>query len=219
MKNMFSKTGRTLIIATIFCIALIIVRHFNQDAAQAPLYYNKYPHFSFLIWNLFLAWIPYWIANFFPFSKNIILKILGLLAWLIFLPNAPYIITDLIHLRPRASAPIWYDLMTFVAFAGTGLMLGLLSLKIILRKLQFASPKWERLFSSICIGLCSYGVYIGRFQRWNSWDIISNPSAIIRENLQIISHPLAHQEILGMVLLFSGLLWISFEMMSAINQH
>lgn len=98
--------------------------------------------------------------------------------WLIFFPNAPYILTDLQHLGDRVSnVPLWYDVIMLIWFSWTGMLLGVVSLnlmqEIILRQLG-------RLFSWVFViavaGLTSVGLYLGRFVRLNSWDILQDPS-------------------------------------------
>ncbi len=112
--------------------------------------------FMFLVWNLFLAWIPFLITYNLKHIHSLYGKLLTLpmlLLWLLFLPNAPYIITDLIHLRVRPPLPLWYDTTMLFAFAWTGMMLGFFSL-------LYARDYWARYIhkktsGSICI--CLFG--------------------------------------------------------------
>ena len=97
-----------------------------KDISQPNLFY------FFLIWNLFLAWIPYWLAQVLvqlhKRPKSIVFLVLTWGLWLLFFPNAPYIITDLIHLKPRWPIPLWYDAMLLFFYSWAGLILGFLSL-------------------------------------------------------------------------------------------
>jgi uncharacterized membrane protein len=146
-------------------------------------FYTGHLLFGFLIWNLFLAWLPFLFAVvviMFP-GKHYVTFLFGGL-WLLFLPNAPYIVTDLLHLGLRADAPLWFDLILLVSFALTGLFLGISSLSFMH---QQVSGRWGALagwfFVLIALVCAGFGVYIGRFLRWNSWDLFSNPLLLLSD--------------------------------------
>src|SRR5581483_11323407 len=110
--------------ATAFCLGLLVLRAWHY---HSPVQF-------WLVWNLFLAWLPA-LGAFAAYNLNHLptrlrwLPILGFsVLWLLFLPNAPYLITDIIHLKPHPGVPLWYDLITLVTFAWTGSFLGLISL-------------------------------------------------------------------------------------------
>ncbi|MEZ4825742.1 MAG: DUF1361 domain-containing protein [Bacteroidia bacterium] len=164
---------------------------------------NKY--FLFLSWNLFLAWIPYMIASWLTWRNDrpAWVTALGITGWLLFFPNAPYILTDLFHLRPRSASPLWLDLTVLLSFAWTGMWLGMSSL----RKIQLAFfdrlGHWEgRMVTAAVLFLTSFGVYLGRYLRWNSWDIISNPMGLFNDIFQRIIHPLEYSRSTGFTLVF-----------------
>jgi len=150
---------------------------------------------AFLVWNLFLAWIPF-LISFYLYQKKErqhpikLYLILGV--WVLFLPNAPYIITDLIHLRPRDGVPLWYDAITIFIFAFHGLMLGIISTLLIHESLKRHLSDFKiwtlLLFTFILTG---YGIYIGRFLRWNSWDIVVQPISLLEESVLKLTNPLA----------------------------
>ncbi len=174
---------------------------------------------GFLAWNLFLAWIPYLAALRFERLQATGAGRLGLLAlfavWLAFLPNAPYIITDFIHLDHRPPVPVWYDMVMLFAFACTGMALGLFSLYEIqlgLRR-QF-SGKLTHLIIFGAAGLAGFGVWLGRFQRWNSWDILTNPLALAGDIAQtlMIRHELL--KAMGISGLIGGMLLLGYAMLS-----
>lgn len=147
--------------------------------------------FGFLVWNLFLAWVPY-VASL-RFGRTVgparIMRIGWFVLWLAFLPNAPYIVTDLIHLQYRPPIPIWYDMIMLFAFACTGLTLGLLSLFEIQRALwQQFSARMAQGIVFMAIFLSGFGVWLGRFQRWNSWDILTNPHGLFRDMAETLTH-------------------------------
>lgn len=161
--------------ATIFCLILV----------RARIAYSDTFRYTFLIWNLFLAWIPFIIA-YFTYSLSlrrtalyVVIPISAVL-WLIFFPNAPYILTDFQHLSMNnGAAPLWFDVIMLVWCAWTGLLLGVVSLYLMqeIVKREFGRVVgW--MFVFVVAALASAGIYIGRFIRWNSWDILRNPFGI-----------------------------------------
>ena len=141
----------------------------------------------YLIWNLFLAWIPYTISGFFikkdmPVGRFVIFFIF----WLIFFPNAPYLVTDVLHIAGRFSPFLWYDSLLFFFFGWIGLFLGMLSLLDIHQylKTHLSYIISEIIIFAICI-ISSFGIYLGRFERWNSWDIFINPFHLIKDSFNV----------------------------------
>ncbi|CAH0177815.1 hypothetical protein SRABI27_01177 [Pedobacter sp. Bi27] len=133
--------------------------------------------------------------------------ILLTITWILFFPNSPYILTDLFHLRLNGSAPIWFDLVLILSFAWTGLVYGLISLMDIEKHLITYLNK--KLVNSLIISflfLASFGIYLGRYLRWNSWDIISNPLGLASDILGRFLNPLSHPRTWGMTLLMGLLL-------------
>ncbi len=149
----------------------------------------------FMVWNLFLAWVPFVVAYLLNRKEeklHILKLILPLFLWLLFLPNAPYIITDLIHLRPRDGVPLWYDAIVIFIFAFNGMLLGIISTLFvheILEKYFKSILIWGFLIASFI--LMGYGIYLGRFLRWNSWDILIHPIDLIQESFLKLTSPLA----------------------------
>ena len=152
--------------------------------------------YAFLIWNIFLAWIPLGLAHTattFSWKRRYILISLPFAAilWLLFFPNAPYILTDLQHLgSPKPGIPVWFDVLLLMWFAWTGLLLGMVSLFLmqdIVRREFGRITGW--LFVFIVGILASLGIYIGRFLRWNSWDLLFNPLERLRDFLYYAAHP------------------------------
>lgn len=133
--------------------------------------------FVYILWNIILAFIPFLISSILLYYSDIhklnqTLFVLGGIVWLIFLPNAPYIVTDLIHLGEVRSVPILYDSVLLFTSAWVGLLLGLHSIeqfeKILLSKY---SKKITNFIILMIILFTSFGIYLGRFLRFNSWDI------------------------------------------------
>jgi uncharacterized membrane protein len=149
--------------------------------------------YVFLAWNLFLAWIPFAISQKLTASDNRWKILLLFATWLLFLPNAPYIITDFFHLRQRPPVPYWYDVLLLFSAALNGLMLGLASLLIVEK---FLIRRYGNKISALLIFcsffLCSFGIYIGRYLRWNSWDIVTNPDDIAAAILERVFNPFDH---------------------------
>lgn len=143
----------------------------------------------FLIWNLFLAWIPYIISSFFikkDTSRNSF--ILFFIFWLLFFPNAPYLATDTMHLVSSLPASLLYDSLLLFFFGWTGLLLGTLSLFHIHQYLKnHLSHSAAEISVFIICFVSSFGVYLGRFERWNSWDIFINPAYLMKDSLDVLA--------------------------------
>ena len=153
--------------------------------------YTSTWHYVFLIWNLFLAWIPFIIA-FFTYTLTLnrrqlsILIPVGAFFWLLFFPNAPYILTDFQHLAGQwRDLPVWYDVMMLIWFSFTGVLLGITSLFLMHEIVRREFGRWLGWgFVAVVAALSSAGIYIGRFIRLNSWDIFSNPASIALNTIQ-----------------------------------
>ncbi|MDX1522736.1 MAG: DUF1361 domain-containing protein, partial [Anaerolineae bacterium] len=125
----------------------------------------------YLVWNLFLAWIPYlaglWVAyTQQKYPRQWWLWPLPGLIWLAFFPNAPYLVTDFIHLRWYPPVPLWYDVGLLTVFAWTGLFLAVFSLRamqLLVKRLAGTVISW--LFVLGMLGLSGLGVWLGRFLR------------------------------------------------------
>jgi uncharacterized membrane protein len=187
VRNRYSIAVFTLLnLACAICIMLVFARVAYSDSGR---------HIG-LIWNLFLAWIPFMLAYFAHLvswrraSLYLIIPVISFL-WLIFFPNAPYMLTDLQDLARQATdAPLWYDVIIVVWCSWTGMMLGVVSLYLmqdIIMRTFGRTPGW--LFVFVISGLSSFGIYIGRFVRLNSWDILQNPAETAQEILGIVIDP------------------------------
>ncbi|GAB3792144.1 hypothetical protein GCM10028819_01830 [Spirosoma humi] len=140
--------------------------------------------FIMLTWNLFLAWFPLGVVLVLrdlrqSGFRNKWLLAGGLASWLAFLPNAPYIITDLFHIKDIDQPLLWFDTMALFVFALTGLLVGLYSILIVhrmLRPLAGTLLTWALILSSQI--LSGFGIYLGRVGRWNSWDVLTSPTAL-----------------------------------------
>lgn len=171
--------------------------------------------FAFLVWNLFLAWMPLGfaaMANRIPFIAKRQWLALGFAAgWLLFFPNAPYILTDLFHLRPRAGVPYWYDLLLILSFATNGLLVGMASLFEIhswLNRHYKAWIGWATISAALVAG--GFGIYLGRYLRWNSWDILKHPGDLMNDVLQPLLHPFSNKETIAMTLGFAAFMGLCY---------
>jgi len=180
-----SKVFSTFIGLSVFSLFILMIRMKLTDS-----YY-----YLFLVWNLFLAFIPFALSTYLSFQQklnNVILTLISII-WLLFLPNAPYIITDLFHLQYSHPNHIWLDVLTISAFAVTGLYLfyqSLLTMEIIFKKKL--SYKTSIYITPLLIILVAFGVYLGRYLRFNSWEILSQPFSIFESIIEIIFNPKTH---------------------------
>ncbi|MBI3174883.1 MAG: DUF1361 domain-containing protein [Chloroflexi bacterium] len=172
--------------ASLICIMLVGARITVSDSGR----------YAGLVWNLFLAWIPFllaYAAYTLSWSRRWLYIVIPVTAflWLIFFPNAPYILTDLQHLaRQSVDTPLWYDVIMLVWFSWTGLLLGLVSMYLmheILQRTFNRTVGWGFVF--LVSGLSSFGVYLGRFVRFNSWDILQDPSEVAVTVLGLVIDP------------------------------
>ena len=203
------NTAKFLFFLTAFNLFLVIMRVFISSR----------PTFAFLGWNLFLAWIPYLSSTILTrvIKNRYLLFVLPLLAtWLAFLPNSPYILTDLIHLKTRPGIPLWFDLMMLLSFAINGLMLALASISDVHDYLRHYFPNWvSHVLIASSIFLTSYGIYLGRILRWNSWNLLTHPSLILetffKQMLLQSNSTLPALGITGFFFLFLSFCYLSYR--------
>ncbi|NHF58138.1 DUF1361 domain-containing protein [Flavobacteriaceae bacterium TP-CH-4] len=213
MKTLLAKNRAlylNLMLSTAFALALLV---FRIQLTQTYFY-------LFLVWNLFLAGIPFVISQALCHGRWLRnSKLLGtgsFLIWLLFLPNSPYIITDLVHLHDQASHLRWFDLFLVFVFALNGLVFGLLSLLDIYGLL---AERYDRTVASyslfkICL-LSGFGIYLGRFLRFNSWDIVTKPTTLFHQAWFSMKEP----KMWLFTLAFGGFLWILFTLLRALLKH
>ena len=202
MQTFFTKQNKVVTINIIFCLALILFR----------VKYTQSTTYMFLIWNLFLAGIPYAISQLAKKSsllkKHVLLLLSVLFIWLLFLPNAPYIITDLIHLNHINSSFIWFDALLIFIFAANGLLLAIFSMVDVYTVLK---EKWNTTiasFSMIFIAfLTGFGIYLGRYLRWNSWELFTQPNHLFQD----IITSLQNTKTIGVTISMACLLLILFS--------
>ena len=204
-----------LVLCTLLACLLLIGR----------VYLSRHLTYIFLIWNLFLAWLPYlaslWTNSLYQRQSRRwgYLLVPGLL-WLIFFPNAPYIVTDFFHLQHRPPVPLWYDIGLLAIFAWTGLFLAVFSLRamqMLVKTVAGSVAAW--LFVAAVIGLSGLGVYIGRFLRWNSWDLFLHPQAVLTDIVIHLTHPLQYAAAFGVSFMFALFLLVCYLTITANPLH
>ena len=226
MKTTFSKLAVLLSITVLFDAVLLLYRNIHLTAYWAGFHEgselmigDRRVTFLFLGWNLFLAWIPYGISLLLKERQSLPFKLIIISAWLLFFPNAPYIITDLLHLRARPPVPLWYDMLTIFAFAWTGLIFGFLSL---IRVQKILIREWGVTVGHLLTGgaflLAGLGIYIGRFLRWNSWDIVTRPFHLIADLATIFTDPAMHWPAMGLGILSSVLMILGYATIRAMRK-
>jgi uncharacterized membrane protein len=176
--------------------------------------------YLFFCWNLLLAWVPLGLSLVLARWRpgRFMTGALGA-AWLAFFPNAPYIVTDLVHLRARSPVPLWFDALLMSAFALTGLGLGLMSLRVVHRLVERrrgAAAGW--VFVGAVATLTGLGIYLGRFLRWNSWDLFTRPTELVAEVGAWVLNPTSHVHSAGTALGFGGLFALSYLLMAALTR-
>jgi uncharacterized membrane protein len=201
----FIQLQSVLAACCIFCLALL--------AGRIKLSGNI--AYIFMAWNLFLACVPMAFAillRYFTPKSNALCAGLFVL-WLLFFPNATYMISDLLHLTHLRSAliPGWYDAIMLFFYALTGLFLGLVSLNYVHVYLKSVfSVKWSWIIVSCSILLSGFGVYLGRFLRWNSWDIIRHPFGLFQDITERITHPIVHFQTYIVTFVFTVILFFAY---------
>lgn len=214
IKSFVISQFRILSIIFVLTSMSIILLMFRIKITQSFFY-------LFLVWNIFLAYIPYAITFYLSSvstTKNV--KLLGwFIVWLLFLPNAPYILTDLWHLRLAESNWFWLDIIVFSSFAATGLLLFFLSIIDMVSVLQLHIKQVILDFLSIALMLLSsFGIYLGRFLRYNSWEVMSNPKLLISDIFEIIFNPYIHKEAWYFTIIFAVFLYVGFWVFKSLIQ-
>lgn len=206
MLNRLRESGRLrltvfLFVFSMYCVMLSAFRFF----------YTGTHRYLFLNWNLFLAFLP-WLLTSLAVLRNVKSRIAILVimaVWLLFFPNCLYILTDLIHLRQIEDAPLWLDLILVLSFAWAGLCYGFISLMDIeyFMKEKFRAGTKTVAFLSICmIYMAAFGIYIGRFWRWNSWDLLGNPAELMHDTFDRFTDAGNNYRIFGFTILMGTLL-------------
>jgi uncharacterized membrane protein len=189
------------------------------------IYIGHHVEYAFLPWNLFLAWVPYVFSVIVGFLNQRYpgrgwLLLLPSLFWLTFFPNAPYVVTDLLHLDPRPPVPIWYDIGLLAAFVWTGCLIAVVSLSIMqtaVKSYWGSVASWLFVLSTIV--LSGLGIYLGRFLNLNSWDLFIQPQDVLADVLVRVLHPIRHSQIYGVTLMFASFLLVCYLTFISVQQR
>ncbi|MEW6160137.1 MAG: DUF1361 domain-containing protein [Verrucomicrobiota bacterium] len=190
----------------------------------ARLVVTRQVEFLYLPWNLFLAWVPVvfsgaaWWRWRRAGSESLSFFICSF-AWLIFFPNAPYVLTDLVHLQARPPAPLWFDATLLIWFGWTGYLLGYFSLYVMHVIVSNIVGPWKAwAFVLVVLGLTGLGLYIGRFLRWNSWDLFFAPWMVLSDVGERLVHFRQNKDMIVFSGLCSGFLLLSYLFLYSVCQ-
>ena len=215
------RSPRIQFMYTLLAASLVSIGLFSYGALR-----NHNLNYSYLVWNLTLAWVPLllvlWLLRILRHKLWSSWEALGVsLLWLVFLPNSFYMISDFIHLRDVGRVDALFDALMFTSFIYTGVILGFSSLYLIHLQLRRRLP--ERTAAAWIAGtllLCSGAIYIGRDLRWNSWDIVTNPGGLLFDVSDRLQHPSAYPQMLVTIVTFFilltsmyGLVWRGIQVL------
>lgn len=203
------RVSLMLAVASVLCGAMAISR---------ALYCGSLAYL-FLGWNLVLAWVPLGLSLVLigGWGQRRLARWTLVGAWFLFFPNAPYMVTDLIHLRPRTPVPLWFDAVMIFSFAMTALCLAFVSLFIVHRVVEQRRGRWVGWsFVGLISLFTGFGVYLGRFQRWNSWDPVVRPGEILADLAGRVLSPLAHPRTLAVTLVVAAMFGTAYLVLFAL---
>lgn len=198
-----------LIAALAAASALSVAALFVEIAETGNSFYR------FLVWNLFLAWVPLAAAlacHAFARARVYGLAVGAGVIWLLFFPNAPYMLTDYIHIRDvHVTSPLWWDALMLSSFVWTGLMLGFVSLYLMQDAWSAHVGRFVSwLLASLALGVGSFGVYLGRFVRLNSWDALLHPRSVAHIIATEVENPVQQPRLLGVLGLLTAFMLIGY---------
>jgi uncharacterized membrane protein len=215
-------TARVLVLlglGSLVSVVLLLIRVFATDSLW----------FTFMVWNLFLAWLPLLFALGLRVNlankpwlhwQNIGLTFL----WLGFLPNSFYLMSDLIHLQSSGGTSIMYDIAMLCSFIFNGLLLGYISTYIVHARLL---TRVKQASAHSLIGLvflaCGFAIYLGRYLRWNTWDVLVNPTGLLFDLSERVVDPFIHAQTYITTLVFfvviASTYAVLFELVSMVQRN
>lgn len=209
-----AELHRWLAASAAFSVLMVLVR----------IAYTGELTFVFLVWNLFLAYVPLFITGWLQRNPGFIEArwkfAAAFICWLLFVPNAFYIITDLFHLRTASPWPMWFDTALILSFAWNGLLPGLITVRDMERMtrlhLGYKNELWF-IYPIMCLN--AFGVYIGRYLRFNSWDVLTSPFGLAIDIAGVILHPFEDKTAWGMVACYSVLMTMIYITTQKINRQ
>jgi uncharacterized membrane protein len=184
--------------------------------------------FGYLLWNLFLAWLPFLFAiRLVSILRRKLWSSWEALAvsalWLIFLPNTFYMVSDFIHLGEVKRVDLLYDSVMFSSFILVAVLLGICSLypvhmQVRKRLRSYGSTLWVL----VILLLIGFAIYLGRDLRWNSWDVLTNPGGLLFDISDRLIHPAAYPQMLLTIVIFTifmssvyGIAWYGMKLVKS----
>lgn len=175
------------------CLSSVFLLMLRVNATESLRY-------VFLVWNLLLALVPLFLAWFLVsrvkrFGWQRWQQIFLTIVWLSFSPNSFYLITDFVHLRETTEIGLFYDIVMLASFVVNGLLLGYLSVYLVHKEIIKRLPSGRSYLVIFAIFfLCSFAIYLGRFTRWNTWDIVFQPAGLLFDVSDRFVNPGMHSE-------------------------
>lgn len=218
-KSQPDKFIASLAVVCLTSVFLLIFRILSSDSSR----------YFFMLWNLILAVIPvvlaWWLYERLKTKPWLSPKQLLITAgWLFFLPNSFYLVTDFVHLRQTFEVSLLYDVVLFTSFALSGIILGFLSLYLVhneLNKRLKTKQSWILVILLLLAG--SFAIYLGRFSRWNTWDILLEPAGLLFDVSDTFVNPNSNSETYETTLIFLILLlplyWLVWETANYLKNH
>jgi uncharacterized membrane protein len=202
MMKHLSSLEKMLMVSVSFTISLLVAR----------IFYTKEAAYLFYFWNTFLGILPLVFSHLLLRQQRYNLTALVLiLCWLAFFPNAPYLITDIFHYTEKPPVPKWFDLLLVTTAAWNGLLLGIVSLMQVEQFLsRHIQAKWVKRLVIVSFLLCGYGVYIGRYLRFNTWDAVTNPQKLLATLAGHFFQPHEHLAVWAFTIVFSAMFGIVY---------
>lgn len=198
----YNRLVFAIIVANLLSVALVINRIISSDSYR----------YAFMLWNILLAIVPVLLALWLvhrirKYGWLRIGQIILTAVWLVFLPNSFYMATDFIHLQPTYEASILYDIILLASFMINGLILGYVSLLMVHRELaRRLKPRQSAGIVALILLGSSFAIYLGRYTRWNTWDLLLQPAGLLFDISDRFVNPGAHQQTFGMTILLFALL-------------
>lgn len=162
----------------------------------------------FMFWNLFLAWLPvlfaFWLRLRLVKTRWLTWQNIAItLLWLVFLPNSFYMVSDLIHLETTGEVMKLYDTAMMMSLIANGLILGYIATFVVHQELlKRLRDRWAHAIIGLVFLSCGFAIYLGRYLRWNTWDFLINPAALLFDISDRVLRPGAHVETYTITLTF-----------------
>ena len=210
---MISKLKWHVLFGCLLVIAMLVSR----------IIYTGEKTYLFILWNMFLAFMPLGIAMIAKrFSYQSLRLVVASAVWLLFFPNAPYLITDLYHLSHLKGVPVWYDALMLFTAAYSCVIMGFVSLRIMETQWQlgwrlkwFAKWKTSLGFRALLILLLftatGFGIYLGRELRYNSWDIITDTNDLVIDIGKRVLSPIKYVRTWGFTMVYAVCLYFFYS--------